>query len=211
MRPKRLSSNETLDMGRERVRPIRKPLIRLRRSAAMTATYSTGSLWGLRRGVELRFSSAASPPARKRASHLLTVRRLTPNCSGSWPTLIPSLTLCTISIRLKPWFRHFEAGCSRGPPGLDLVILATTSFHDFVRVNNLFRIYSETGQGRRKQGMKKAGAVCPLRPSWSCFIWRRSIALWRKPNTLRRTPPPYAPYSSSPTDMTSTFMSPSRR
>ena len=42
----------------------------------------------------------------------------------------------------KRWFWRSDGGCSRGSPSLDSVIVSTTSFQDWDRVNNLFSSYN---------------------------------------------------------------------
>ena len=72
----------TVESGRPRRRAITGEVSLCRRSASITATCSDGSRrW--RAGAELRSLSASAPPARHRASHLRTVRSLTPKSAAT--------------------------------------------------------------------------------------------------------------------------------
>ena len=72
----------TVESGRPRRRAICGPVSRSPAQRSIAATCSGGSRrW--RAGAELRSLSAGSPPARHRASHLRTVRSLTPKSAAT--------------------------------------------------------------------------------------------------------------------------------
>jgi hypothetical protein len=93
------AGDEYRELGMPSCRAIAGELIRCRRSRSMSVMRSAG-VPRIRAGLELRSSSAVSPPACQRRTHLLTVCSLTQKSAATLTALAPAPTRRAISSRL---------------------------------------------------------------------------------------------------------------